>query len=103
FSPDGKLLAVGGFHEVLLCDADTGNLQDRLVGLAERIQSVCFSPDGKRLAVAGGLPCRSGEIQVWDVAKRSLLLSKSIGFDTLYGASWSPDGTKIAFGCADNT
>src|SRR5262249_48856868 len=23
--------------------------------------------------------------------------------DTLYGVSWSHDGTKIAFGCADNT
>jgi WD40 repeat protein/mono/diheme cytochrome c family protein len=103
FAPDGKLLAVGGFHEVLLCDADTGELKSRLVGLAERIQSVRFSPDGKHLAVAGGLPCRSGEIQVWDVAKRTLLLSKSIGFDTLYGVSWSPDGTKVAFGCADNT
>ena len=26
-----------------------------------------------------------------------------ITFDTLYGVSWSHDGTKIAFGCADNT
>src|SRR5262249_61605129 len=24
-------------------------------------------------------------------------------FDTVYGISWSPDGTKLAFGCADNT
>ncbi|HEY1376996.1 MAG TPA: DUF1549 domain-containing protein, partial [Gemmataceae bacterium] len=103
YSPDGKLLAVAGFHEVLLCDGETGELSARLVGLAERIQSVRFSPDGSRLAVAGGLPCRSGEIQVWDVAKRKLDLSKSIGFDTLYGVSWSPDGTKVAFGCPDNT
>src|SRR5205823_11311131 len=71
-------------------------------GLAERIQSVRFSPDGKRLAVAGGLPCRMGEVQVWDVAKRQLLLSHTLGFDTLYGLSWSPDGTKLAFGCPDN-
>ena len=26
-----------------------------------------------------------------------------VTYDTVYGASWSPDGTKIAFGCADNT
>jgi mono/diheme cytochrome c family protein len=103
YSPDGKLLAVAGFHEVLLCDTETGKLEARLVGLAERIQSLRFSPDGKRLAVAGGLPCRSGEIQVWDMAKRKLDLSKSVGFDTLYGVSWSPDGTKVAFGCPDNT
>ena len=26
-----------------------------------------------------------------------------VTFDTVYGASWSPDGSKVAFGCADNT
>ncbi len=44
-----------------------------------------------------------GEVQVWEVARRKLLLSVPVTFDTVYGASWSPDGTKIAFGCADNT
>src|SRR5581483_7579761 len=44
-----------------------------------------------------------GEVQIWDVAKRRLRHSLSFTFDTLYGASWSPDGSKVAFGCADNT
>ena len=42
-------------------------------------------------------------MQIWDVVKRKLILSHLSTFDTLYGASWSPDGSKIAFGCADNT
>ncbi len=103
YSPDGKLLAVAGFHEVLLIGTPDNALESRLVGMSERIQSVRFSPDSKRLAVIGGLPCRTGEVQVWDVAKRKLLLSVPMTFDTLYGASWSPDGKTIAFGCADNT
>jgi WD40 repeat protein len=103
FSPDGSLLAVSGYHEVLLHKADGSELAGRLVGLSERIQSLRFSPDGKRLAVAGGSPARMGEIQIWDVEKQELLLSVSSTFDTLYGASWSHDGTKIAFGCGDNT
>ena len=103
YSPDGKVLAVAGFHEVLLHKADGSGLAARLVGLSERIESVRFSPDGKSLAVAGGQPGRMGEIQIWEVEKRKLRLSVPVTYDTVYGLSWSPDGTAISFGCSDNT
>ncbi len=103
YSPDGTLLAISGFHEVLLQKADGSGPVARLVGLSERIESVRFSPDGTKLAVTGGLPGRMGEVQVWDVAKKELILSAPVTFDTIYGAAWSPDGTKISFGCSDNT
>jgi WD40 repeat protein len=103
YSPDGSILAVGGFHEVLLWKADGSELLARLVGMSDRIESVAFSPDGKFLAVTGGRPARMGEVQVWDVAERKLALSVPVTYDTLYGASWSPDGSKIAFGCGDKS
>ncbi len=103
YSPDGNLLAVSGYHEVLLHKGDGSGLVGRLVGLSERIEAIAFSPDGKRLAVAGGAPGRFGEIQVWDVARRKLKLSVPITYDTIYGVSWSHDGDKLAFGCADNS
>jgi dipeptidyl aminopeptidase/acylaminoacyl peptidase len=103
WSPDGQLLAVSGYHEVLLHKGDGSGLVARLVGLSERIQSLAFSPDGKTLAVSGGDPGRFGEIQLWDVAKKTLRLSIPVSFDTVYGVSWSPDSTLVACGCADNT
>jgi len=103
FSPDGQTLAVSGYHEVLLHKADGSGLVARLVGQSERIESAVFSPDGKRLAVTGGSPGRFGEVQIWDVEKRELTLSKMVGHDTIYGASWSPDGKMVAFGCPDNS
>ncbi len=103
YSPDGKLLAVAGFHEVLLHNADGTGIVGRLIGMAERIENVKFSPDGKRLAVAGGLPSRVGELQIWNVADRKLERSISVTFDTIYGSSWSPDGKLVAVGCSDNS
>ena len=103
FAPDDSLLAVSGYHEVLLHKADGAGLVARLIGQSERIESAVFSPDGKLLAVSGGSSGRLGEIQIWDVASRKLKLAVAVSYDTIYGASWSPDGTKLAFGCADNT
>ncbi|MBA4187796.1 MAG: hypothetical protein C0467_07230 [Planctomycetaceae bacterium] len=103
YSPDGKVLAVAGFHEVLLTDPDQGKLVGRLVGLAERVQSIRFSPDGKTLAVGGGNPGRMGELQLWSIEKEKLRLSIAVGFDTVYGVSWSPDSKFVAVGCPDNT
>ncbi|MBM4005252.1 MAG: hypothetical protein FJ295_18505 [Planctomycetes bacterium] len=103
FSPDGELLAVSGYHEVLLLKSDGSGTVARLVGLAERIESAVFSPDGRLLAVSGGSPARMGELQIWDVAEKSLKFSVTIGYDTLYGASWSPNQKLIACGCPDNT
>jgi predicted CXXCH cytochrome family protein len=67
YSPDGSLLAVAGFHEVLLHKADGSGLVARLIGLSDRITSVRFSPDGKRLAATGGLPARMAEVQIWNL------------------------------------
>jgi mono/diheme cytochrome c family protein/roadblock/LC7 domain-containing protein len=103
YSPDGKLLAISGYHEVVLRNTETNDVAARLVGMSERIESAKFSPDGKRIAVAGGSPGRMGEVQIWNVAKKELELGLTEGFDTIYGASWSPDGKLVAFGCPDNT
>ena len=103
FSPDGQLLAVSGYHEVLLQKADGSGIAGRLVGMSERIESIAFSPDGTKLAVAGGSPGRLGELQVWNVADQALAFSLPVSYDNVYGVSWSPDGKLIAIGCGDNS
>ncbi len=103
YSPSGDLIAVSGYHEVLLHKADGSGLATRLVGQSERIESARFSPDGMFLAVTGGSPGRFGELQIWDIEKRQMKLSLMIGYDTCYGASWSPNNKLVAIGCPDNT
>ncbi len=103
YSPDGKHLAMTGYHEAIIRSADGKKLISRLVGLSERIESVAFSPDGKSLALSGGQPGRMGEVQVWDWKTKKLKLSHSVTYDTLYGISWSPDGNSLGFGGSDTS
>ena len=44
FSPDGTTLAAGGYHEVTLWDAATGQLKSRLGNLPQRILAIDFVP-----------------------------------------------------------
>ncbi|MBI3850130.1 MAG: hypothetical protein HY298_07555 [Verrucomicrobia bacterium] len=101
YSPDGKILAISGYHEVVLHKADGSALIARLVGESPRIESIAFSPEGHLLAVSGGAPARFGEIQIWDAATHELKHSYKISTDSLYGVSFSPDGERVAFGGAD--
>ena len=103
FSPDGKTLAVSGYREVVLHNAQDGAITARLVGLSERLNSIVFSPDGGSLIAAGGTPARFGEVQVWDVGGAKLKRSITVTTDTVFGLSLSPDGKEIAIGASDNS
>jgi len=102
YSPDGKLLAVSGYHEVLIHTLDDSAPPKRLIGRSQRIESLAFSPNGQILAVAGGTPALFGELQLWNVAEGKLLHSTTLALDTLFGISFNADGTRVAFGAADN-
>ncbi len=101
YSPDSTKLAVSGYHEVLLHQADGNGLVARLIGRSPKITSIRFSPDGTRLAAAGGAPSLFGEIQFWDTAKNELVRSDTIGIDTLYGISFNDDGSLLSYGTFD--
>jgi WD40 repeat protein len=103
FSPDGQTLAVSGNREVLLHRADGSGLVKRLPGKADRILSIAFSADGTLMIAGGGTPARFGEIQFWDPRDGTLLHVAEATGDTVFGASLSPDASKVAVGCADNT
>jgi len=101
FSPDGSILAVSGYHEILLHKADGSAIIARLIGESPRIEALAFSSDGKQLAACGGSPAEFGQVQIWDVATRRATKTFDISTDELYGISFAPDGKSVAFGGAD--
>ena len=103
YSPDGSTLAISGVYEVLLYDTTSFELKARLVGKARRIQSLMYAADGKILGVAGGSPAQFGEVQLWDTATHTLIKAIRSSYDTIYGLSFSPDASRVAFGCSDQT
>jgi WD40 repeat protein/mono/diheme cytochrome c family protein len=101
-SPDGYTLACSGYFEVTLWDAATGELKSRISGMPERVLGLAW-PGENQLAVAGGVPGRSGE--VWIVnpvkpAERKRIVNTR---DCILALAASIDGKLLAAGGADNT
>ena len=103
FSPDGSILAAGGYKQVRMIDPSTGKVIRTLEGHADYVRSIAFSPDGKRLVAGGGLPQQWGEIKVWDVATGGLLETMRGHKDCIYSVAVSPDGKLVASGSYDKT
>lgn len=97
-SPDGKLAAVAVRSEVVLFNVDDDSPPRRLATDFDLITHVEFSPDGKRLAAAGGSPQQFGGVIFFDPADGKSQSSRRVGNDTLFKGSFSPDGQTIALG-----
>jgi WD40 repeat protein len=96
YSPDGRLIALGGYKEVKLIDAATRKQIAVLGGHAETVRSVAFSSDGRRLAAAGGVAGGKGQVKIWDLETRSATVTIDGHDDAVYAVAFSPDGKTVA-------
>ncbi len=109
FLDEKSLVSLSDDQTVRVWDASPGWILERTIGSAEdastiahRVTSVDFSDDASELLIAGGIPSRRGELQVFNVADGSrLLYLPQAHDDVIYAARFSPDGKRIASGGAD--
>lgn len=102
FSPDGRILALGGGwkdNTILLLDLATRHwLGAPLRGHRGGVRSVEFSPDGQTLASSG----LDGSIILWDVKNHELMTRlTSKGRRPIWSIAFDPSGKKLASGGGD--
>lgn len=103
FSPDGKLLATGTYGRVTVWDLTTAKPAKILTNVLGAVNDLKFSPDGSRLAVAGGQPSARGDLRLFDTKEWKLVASLGGHLDTVSSVAWSPDGAKLASASFDKT
>lgn len=76
--------------------------QEKATPFADRVNAVCFSPDGKTIATGGGEPSRSGDVHLFDVATgKEIAAWNERHDDTVVSLDFSPNGKRLASGGTD--
>ena len=92
FSPDGRLLASGGWgRPVRIRDAFTNGLVRELRSAGPSIYDLAFSPDGALLATGG----RDGTVGLCEVATGKKARSRKPGGAAVRAVAFSPDGALL--------
>ena len=102
-SPDGVELATGGYHEVLIWNATSGELLRRIGAVPERVTSLRYSPGGERVLVGGGAPGDHGQVLSIDTRGRAPARVIHSTADIVNSVALGPDGKLAAVGSADRT
>lgn len=102
FSTDGALLVSGAYKQVNVWDARTGKLSRSEGQLAGNARAIAFRPGSHTIAVATGVPGRSGAVALVDLdADTTVEMAHSK--DEMLTVAFSPDGRYLAFGGTNAT
>jgi WD40 repeat protein len=104
FTPDGKLLALGGGNagkeprgDLWLWDVRTARSLFPLVGHTRFVAALEFSPDGRVLATGDA----GGNLRLWEVASGRVRASLPGHKGTVWAVTFAPDGRLLASGGMD--
>ena len=98
WSPNGRILAIGGTgSEILVLDTETGKLSE-LRGHTDALYSLQFTRDGSHLLSASD----DATARVWNLANRTAIVLRGHD-DDVYRARFSPDERSVATSSLDGS
>lgn len=103
FHPDGRELAVSGYHEITVWSVDDGSLLRRITNVAERTLNLAYNRDATLLATASGTPGKLGEAKLFDAKTGKLVRTLAVIPDLMLTVAFDSSGSHIACAGADNT
>jgi WD40 repeat protein len=105
FSPDGKALAAVAIGTVRLLESGSWKQRSTIRAPMTWIQALAFSPDNRLLAIGGGQRTTHegtafikdiGEVKLWDLAKRKVLVSFKVPHGMVNRLVFSSDCKALA-------
>lgn len=103
FSPDGKSVISGGYHELIVWSIEDGSLLRRIPNVGQRVFALAFSPEGSTLAVGCGEPGKSGEVRLLDFATGEVEAVVARSSDVVLDIAYRPGTMELAVASADSS
>lgn len=103
FAPEGNSLLAASQNGVAIYSWPELKLLKRTKPPFSHLHDLAFSPDGTRLAIAGGEPQEKGGVEIVEWPGLKQVQRIDAGKDAVYGMAWSRNGKSLAMACADKT